>query len=290
MTGFGSARGVLAGQEVAVEVRTLNHRFLLLKPRLPPLVAALEGELEAVVREFIQRGTVHLGVSLRARAGGRPPAFSHAAAAGYVAQLRRLARELKLPFEVDLRLLTMLPGVVQEAADAGRDADGLGEELFPLVRTALAMAVRAREREGEALRRDLLRRTKTVAELVRAVERRAPAVVADYRARLHRRLDEVLAGKGVTLLATDLAREVALFADRADITEELTRLGLHLVELRRLLQGAEGLGRRLDFLLQEIHREINTIGSKAADAAIAHEVITLKSELEKLREQVQNLE
>lgn len=291
MTGFGSARGALLGQELMVEVRTLNHRFLLLKPRLPAALAAQEGELEAVVREFFQRGAVHVGVSLKARADARPPAFSRAAARGYLADLKKLARELDLPFAVDLQFLASLPGVVQVVAEPGDAGPDLTAELMPVVRRALAMAVQAREREGEALRRDLLQRRKRAEQLRAAIARRAPAVVAEYRTRLHRRLDEVLAGKGVTLGPADLAREVALFADRSDITEELTRLGLHLDEFGRLLQaGGEGLGRRLDFLLQEIHREVNTIGSKAADAAIAHDVVTLKSELEKLREQVQNLE
>ncbi len=290
MTGFGSARTESADLSARVEVRTTNHRFLSLKSRLPPQLASFEPQIEVLVREHLDRGVVHVFVQLDRKRDAAAVRLSADVASRYLVMLRRIAKELALPGDVDLRLLASLPGVVEDGAASAPDPESDFERIRPLLRKALLAAVRSREREGEHLRKDLLARSRAVSRIVDRVRRRAPAVVEEYRERLARRLTELLAGRGTSLSDTDLVKEVALFADRSDVTEEITRLQAHIVEAERLLGEGEGLGRRLDFLLQEMHREVNTIGSKSSDARMAHDVVALKSELEKMREQIQNLE
>jgi uncharacterized protein (TIGR00255 family) len=290
MTGFGSARSDAGSTSARVEVRTTNHRFLSLKSRLPPHLVSFEPQIEVLVREHMDRGVVHVFLQLEQKRLAATVSVSTDVARRYLVTLRKLAKDLALPGEVDLRLLASLPGVVADGPAGAPDPEADFERVRPLLRKALLAAVSSREREGEHLRNDLLTRSRDVARIVQRVRRRAPRVVAEYRERLARRLTELLAGRGAALSETDLVKEVALFADRSDVTEEITRLEAHIVEAERLLGEGLGLGRRLDFLLQEMHREVNTIGSKASDARMAHDVVALKSELEKMREQIQNLE
>jgi uncharacterized protein (TIGR00255 family) len=290
MTGFGSARSDTAELSARAEVRTTNHRFLSLKSRLPPHLVSFEPQIELLVREHMDRGVVHVFLQMDEKRDAAAVRLSTAVARRYVAMLRRMAKDLAIAPDIDLRLLATLPGVVEDGAAKAQNPEADFERVRPLLRKAVLAAVSSREREGEHLRKDLLARSRGVSRIVDRVRRRAPSVVADYRDRLSRRLTELLAGRGTSLSETDLVKEVALFADRSDVTEEITRLEAHIVEAERLLGEGEGLGRRLDFLLQEMHREVNTIGSKASDAKMAHDVVALKSELEKMREQIQNLE
>ncbi len=288
MTGFGAASLEEAGLALRAEVRAVNHRFLQLKQRLPAELAHLEGEVEQRVRKRIERGAVNLSVSAASEAALHPPKVDLEAARRYKHELERLGRELGLESEVDLSLLAALPGVIGGPADAGELAR---EEKLVLrvVERALDALEAMREREGAALLRDLRRGTKSIAALSAKISKRMPKVVRAHQEALHKRVAELLDGRAA-LAEGDLAREIALLAERLDVSEELSRLASHLDQLEVLLARDGPVGRQLDFLVQELLREANTVGSKCNDAPVAHLVVELKTWIERLREQAQNVE
>lgn len=288
MTGFGAAAVEKAGLSLRAEVRAVNHRYLQLKLRLPSELAFLEPEVERAVRQRVERGALTLSVAATAGAALSAPQVDVAAARVYKQKLERLARELDLPPVVDLALLAGLPGVIGADMDEGQ----LQREerlLHQAVAGALDALDEMREREGAALARDLQRSAKSIAALVRRIEKRMPQVVRAHHEALKQRVSELMDGRS-GLSDADLARELALIADRLDVTEELTRLGSHIEQLGVLLEKSGAVGRQLDFLVQEFLREANTIGSKCSDAQAAHLVVELKTWIERLREQVQNIE
>jgi uncharacterized protein (TIGR00255 family) len=269
-------------------VRAVNHKFLQLKLRLPDELAALEPEIEARVRERLERGAVNLNVSLDSAAALAPLELDLALAQRYRELLDRLNYELRLGAKLGLDDIARLPGVFHSAADSKRVAEARSV-LLAVVDAALESLAEMREREGAALAKDLASRGASIAALVARIRARMPTVVRTHQENLHRRVAELL-GPGSNLAPTDLAREIALIADRLDVTEELTRLDSHLGQLGALCAKKAPVGRQLDFLVQEFLREANTIGSKCSDAEVAHAVVELKSEIERLREQVQNVE
>jgi uncharacterized protein (TIGR00255 family) len=290
MTGFGAASVSRRDLQVRVEVRTVNHRFLAFKTRLPIVLSSREPQVEQLARGHFERGFVHIDVQCSSAAVVGAPIIDAQVAAVYARALRRLAGEIGLTEEPTLATLLSLPGVLVDPSERPGESDALFARVQELLGKALAAAVKAREREGRALLRDLQRRRRGLLKLTQRIRARAPVVVVDYRRRLASRLSELLAESAQAIAGDGVAREVALFAERADVTEELTRLEAHLVELDRLLRAGGSMGRQLDFLLQELNREVITIGAKANDAAISHEVVAMKGELEKIREQAQNLE
>lgn len=289
MTGYGTAVADTAAGRFTVEVRSVNHRFSEVAVRTPRDLAVLEDRLRAAVQRVVQRGRVELTVA-REPAGRRPRTVRADLdlAAGYVSAARELAAAMGLAGEVTLAMVAAFPDVIR-VEEAREDAEALWTALQPAVEAALAGLVAMRTAEGERLRADALRRLERLEALVAVVAGRADRVVEEWRARLRQRLREALGE--VPLDEGRLAAEVALLAERADISEELVRLRSHLGQARELVSaGAGAVGRRLEFLLQEMGRETNTIGSKAGDLEIARAVIEMKSELESLREQVQNVE
>ena len=290
MTGFGAADGDLAGGRLRLEIRTVNHRHLSVQLRLPGELGDLEGPIRERLRTHFERG--HVAVSGRWVEAPQPTdavAVDAERARALVAGLRKLGAELGLGGDVDLATVARLPDVVKVArADSAPDGAG----VMGLLDRAAQACVATREREGAALCADLSGRIDRLAALARRVAEAAPARLVRERDRLAASVKE-LAG-GVAVDAGRLAQEIAYLADRLDITEELVRFEAHLAAMREVLAGGSGGGggggRRLGFLLQELGREANTMGSKANDAAIAEAVIAMKAELEKLREQVENLE
>jgi uncharacterized protein (TIGR00255 family) len=289
MTGFGAAAGeARAGAALRVEVRSVNHRHLALKTRLPEALFALEGEVEGRVRAACERGaiTVHVTAERAGSAGGAR--LDRELVRRYRDELAALAGELGLEQELSLDALVALPGVFAEGAeDAG--ADELGPGTLALLDQALGQMVAMREREGAALEADLRKHARALAALAARIEERMPLVVSANQGNLTRRLEALLGGR-TPVAPEDLAREIALLADRLDVSEELARLRSHLAQLDGLLAGGGRIGRQLDFLVQEILREVNTIGSKCSDATVAHWVVEAKTLVERLREQVQNVE
>lgn len=296
MTGFGSASAEADGVVVRVEVRSVNHRHLQVKSRLPLDKGHLDGEVEARVKRHAERGSVTVAVEL-ARAGGeRRAQVDLAAARAWREESRRVAAELGMKDELTLAQLLDLPGVqvAPQAAESGREAeDAL---LLDTVARAAEELARMRAKEGEALRADLASHASGMAGLRERIAQRMPEAVRGLQSSLKERVAQLLSGEVVPkgsrapVADAELAREIALIADKMDVSEELARLGSHLAQLSSLLDAKEPVGRKLDFLVQEFLREANTIGSKCSDAAVAHMVVDLKTLIERLREQVQNVE
>jgi len=288
MTGFGAAEGAACGGRLRIEIRTVNHRHLVVQLKVPGELAALEADLRERLRSYLERG--HATVS--ARWAVEPP---HAAgveidaerARAVVKALRAVGKSLKVKGDVDLATIARIPEVVRVS---GGEPEVTPGEVVAILDEAAKACVKMREAEGKVLAKDLLARLDEVARKAEEVRVRAPARLVAETDRLRKNVQELAAG--VALDQGRLAQEVAHIADRLDITEELVRLGSHVEAARGALQdgSSAGVGKRLGFLLQELGRETNTIGSKANDSAIAEAVIAMKGELERMREQIENLE
>ncbi|MBI4392144.1 MAG: YicC family protein [candidate division NC10 bacterium] len=288
MTGFGRGEHTTPRAHYRVEVQALNHRFVEVRARLPRRLWRLEHQIQREVQNRFGRGRFE--VHLTERLLGDSPRTVHvdrAAARQFVAAVRALQQELALPGTLSIEALIGLRDLV--SLEEPEEEAGAGwEEIRPALEQALADLEAMREKEGAALAAELRHRLDLLERGRSTVLARAPETVSAYRARLQARVAALAAG--VSLEPGRLEQEVVLFADRADITEEGARLASHLAQFRDLLEAPGPQGRRLEFLLQEINREVNTLGSKAADAGIAAEVVAMKAELEKIREQLQNVE
>ena len=288
MTGYGSAKGVLAGQEITVELKSVNNRYLDCAVRLPRTLLFAEETVKQTVASGVNRGKVDVFVSLGASGeSGTVVTVNEELARGYTEALRRIAEEFGIDTGLNAAAIARFPDVLSVEK---KELDK--EETLSVLANVTAAAVREfnamRAREGERLRNDLLEKAAHIEELVTIVETRSPETVNEYRSRLETKLRELLADRSI-----DDARvitEAAIFADRVAVDEETVRLRSHLAQFRSMLAGGSPIGRKLDFLVQEFNRESNTIGSKCNDAELACVVVELKSEIEKIREQVQNLE
>ena len=289
MTGFGRGERQSGGIHVVADLRSVNHRYLDLKMRLPAEGVPLESDLRRVVGRYVGRGRLDLSLRIT-RENGRPAvAVDEELLRGYLKAAGSVQRRLGVPGTVDLSALLQVPGGVRIE---GRRKD-LSRAESTLVLGAAEDALQAlrgmREREGAALKRDLVRRLKTIRRHLNTIRRRADGMSRRVAERLRARIRKLAAG--VELDPGRLAQEVAYQADRADVTEEMVRLDAHLDAVERLLESPKGpVGRELDFLAQELQRETNTIHSKADDLAIGQATLAIKSEIEKIREQVQNVE
>ncbi|MDB4894227.1 MAG: hypothetical protein JWN15_489 [Firmicutes bacterium] len=288
MTGFGRGDATGAAGRIVVEIKAVNHRFSEVVFRMPRQFGALEEQARKLILAAVSRGRVDVFVTWEAPARARGVQVDKELAMAYYSTLNELGKKIGSKSELTLDTLAKLPDVLKVA-----EGEITPAELWPTFETALVQAIASlvamREREGLSLAADLTARLGRVEGLRAVVAKVAPQVAEEYRNRLTRRLDELLP-PGNAVDPQRLAQEVAIFADRSDISEELQRLGSHIAQFRETLDGGEAVGRKLDFLVQELGREVNTIGSKANDAAITIQVVEAKSELEKIREQVQNLE
>lgn len=292
MTGHGRATVERAGRRATVEIRSVNHRFLDLKLRGVPVAPAVEEQVSARVREQVERGAVTVTVHLERRGEAAAVRLDRDAARAAHGELVELARELSLPAP-DLALVLAQPGVVA-AADDLADDQAAAEAILEAAAQALGRLGTMRETEGQTLGKDLGARLDSLRDLLAGIERAAAAQPDEVRRRLGERLARLLEDTRTNLDPARLVQEVAILADRADVTEEIVRARSHLDQVRGLLGGAAaprgGVGRRLDFLVQELGREINTIGSKSSAGEISRHVVEAKAELEKIREQAQNIE
>jgi uncharacterized protein (TIGR00255 family) len=290
MTGFGEARSQQAGVAVAVEVRTINSRHFKLSYRASEGYAALEPEVEAAARECIRRGTVQLNLWVERRATADDFRINTAVLENYRRQLEEYTGRSEWNGPDDLRMLLSLPGAIEERAAGAHDPHDEWPTIEPVVREALDATAKMRGEEGVALAADLAHNGRQILERLEAVAARSPEVAAGYQARLTQRVEQALSELRVTVEPADLLREVSLFADRSDISEEVVRLRSHLQQYEAALMLPESSGRKLEFIAQEMGREINTIGSKANDAEISRLVVEIKTALERIREQIQNVE
>ncbi len=287
MTGFGAAALERDGLAVRVEVRAVNHRHLQVKSRLPGELAHLEPEIEALTRKRLSRGSITVNVDLTHIDPAAELHIDERAALRYAELARHLARRLQMAEELSLKDLLALPGVIA-SRDRPAQAAGTRVVLQGLER-ALVELEAMRGREGAGLAKDLARHAAAIERALKKIARRMPRVVREHRDELKLRVAELCDSRAMVSDA-DLAREIALLADRLDVSEELARLESHLTELRRLLDDGGSIGRQLDFLAQEFFREANTIGSKCNDSQVAHLVVDVKTHIERMREQVQNVE
>jgi uncharacterized protein (TIGR00255 family) len=290
MTGFGDARHERAEHALAAEVRTINSRHFKLTLRTTEGYGALDARIEAVVREYIRRGTVSVNVRIRHISPADDYRVNLDVLESYADQLQRLAAKRHLNEELRLELLAQLPGVVEELSADARDPEAVWPLLEPTLRAALESLTSMRLAEGAAMAADLRRQCETVEKSLNKVVERAPQVAELFRHRLQERIEEALRQFTAAIEPLDLVREVCLFADRSDISEEIVRLRSHLHQFVQAMQAPESAGRKLEFICQEMGREANTIGAKANDAEISQEVVEIKTALERIREQIQNIE
>ena len=288
MTGFGAGKAALGTEEVSVEVRSWNHKFCEVKVRLPRELSALEASISRMVKERVSRGSVEV---LIRRLGGPSSAAVPVADLGlakrYQVALSAIAQELKLSSEMNLRDIAGQPGVMR-LEEREVDAEATWPALEAALNGALEKLGQMRRAEGQALEAELQARLGRVQAIASEVRSLAPRAVEEYRQRLLQRISEL--SRGIAVDPQRIAQEVAFFAEHSDIEEEIARLNSHLQQFRALFDSPEPAGRRMEFLVQEMNREINTTGAKSQLGEISARVVAIKVELERIREQVQNVE
>lgn len=290
MTGYGQARWQGEGVAVWVEVRSVNGRNFKLSTRMPHEFGAAELDFEKRIRKQLSRGSVNLTIRLELTGARAARPINTDALAAYIRQLRSVADALSTPVTLGADALFELPGVLDTDEIAPADQEWLLARMTETLDRALAELGRMREAEGQNLRDELLRHTEAVERLVAQIEAGQADAMAQYAERLTARVNRLLAKSELTVTEGDLAREIAIYADRASIAEEAARLRSHAEQLREALDKAKPVGRRLEFLGQEMHREANTMGAKTADVALGRLVVDLQGEVGKIREQVLNVE
>ena len=295
MTGYGSGQIDADGMNVVVEIRSVNNRYLKLHTRLPDGYAALEPRIEEAVRKQMRRGAVQLNLDLRRSSSAEDYKLNVDLLKSYAKQAQQVASEITGAAEnsIDINSLLSLPGVEYDDRQRSNRAD----EAWPIVQKALVAALKdlssMRETEGTAMEKDLNDQLNDIARCADEVKKLAPGVVEAYQTRLTERLTKLLADHDVAVQPTDVLREVGVYAEKADISEEIVRLESHLVQFREIMgqtARSDGAGRKLEFLVQELLRETNTVGSKANNADIAKYVVHVKTCIERIREMVQNVE
>ena len=288
MTGYGRGSAASDGREITVELKSVNHRFLDVALRLPRRLLFLEDGIRKQLAASLSRGHVDVFLNYRnTRNDAEQVRVNTGLLAAYTAAVREANKELYLPDNFGLAEALQLPDVT-EVTEADEDQAAVQELCSQAVAAALEELIRMRELEGERLKADLEQKVRNVDDLASQIETRAPSVVTEYRDKLKERISQLLDGAEVD--ESRLAMEVAVFADRAAIDEELVRLHSHVAQMRLLFTDPEPAGKRMDFIVQEMNREFNTIGSKANDKDLTNLVLSGKTEVEKIREQIQNIE
>jgi len=288
MTGFGAAQGHCDGVEYSVEMRAVNHRYLKTSVKLPEIWASAEADIENMLRDKLQRGSIGLSVRMRLSDEKAAYAVNTGALQRYIDQLKPIKSGGDDSLTIDLATLMALPGVcnpprMDDLRDKTRD------ELMGLIDQAMAKLMEMRAREGQAVQADLLAQCDQVEASLEVIGTRSPLVVKEYHKRLTERVEGLIGAARIEIDQDYLAREVAVFADRCDINEEISRQNGHLEQFRDTCDSDEPVGRKLDFIAQEMLREANTIASKANDSEIARAVVDMKTAVDRIKEQVQNV-
>ena len=288
MTGYGRAVETVNGREFTVEIRSVNNRYLDCTVKLPRVLSFAEDTVKQAVKNTISRGKVDVYITQRSEGDADVKVtLNTAMAAGYVEAMRQMAQEFAIREDISVSLLSRMPDVFTvEKPEV--DEEQLLSDMMQVVNAALANYDAMRAKEGEALKNDLSSRGNTIRSLVSQVEEGNGQTVIDYRTRLYNKLQEVLANTAID--ESRILTEAAIFADKVAVDEETVRLRSHLEQMDSMLAAGGAMGRKLDFLLQEMNREANTIGSKCTDVRLARVVVDIKAELEKIREQTQNIE
>ena len=288
MTGYGRARMTICNRDITVELRSVNHRYLDVNVKAPRVYGFLDEAVKSKVGTIIARGKVDVFVSIDASAAGDEKIIlNRTILEGYLEALHTIRDEYGLRDDISVMSLAKMPDVFT-AEKQEADADEIKSSVLQVLEAAAADFCAMRQREGEKMREDILSRGQTILSLVGQVEERSPKAVEEYRAKLTARMNEVLAD--TTIDPQRILAEAAIYADRTAVDEETVRLRSHVQQMQQMAADSKPVGRKLDFLIQEMNREANTIGSKANDMELAKIVVDLKAEIEKIREQVQNIE
>jgi len=291
MTGYGRGEYIGESGHLSVEVKSVNSRNCNVMVKLPDALSAFESQSVAYVKSKVKRGQINVSIDLDRGelASGSKVIINRELAKDYFNQLESLRDELALTDPISLINLTNLSGVIS-IVETKEDVDQIWSSAYQALLLAVDQCVQTREIEGSAILSDMVERLESIMQLVEQIGVRSPLVMAEYRQRLRKRLNELMRDQ-VAIDESRLAAEVAIMADHCDVSEELVRLKSHISQMQNIIkESEEPVGRQLDFILQEINREVNTISSKADDFQISSDCIQLKYEIEKIREQVQNIE
>lgn len=288
MTGYGRSQKIINGRDISVEIRSVNHRYYEYSSRIPRTYSYIDEKLKALLKSSVSRGKVEISVTINNIEGKDSQiAVNKGVAEGYVTALRSISNELNLDDDLTLSKLIRIPDIfnIQKTPD---DEEQICSDVSEVTAEALERFVAMRETEGERLKNDILEKADFIIERVGMVEEQSPLTVEAYRNKLYKKLSEILADKNID--EQRIITEAAIFSEKIAVDEETVRLRSHVSQLRDILESDEAVGRKLDFIVQEINREVNTIGSKAQDLNITKIVVDMKSEIEKIREQIQNVE
>lgn len=289
MTGYGKSQKVLSGQRITVEVRSVNHRYFDCGVKVPRDYLFLESKIKSVVQSEVVRGKVEVFVSMeQAEEATCKVPINHTMAQAYLQALQEVASTYQVVLDVTASEILKFPDVMSSKTQPQIQSDFLEEAVLSVLKEALYDFSTLREGEGARMQRDMLEKVSDLEDILQKIEGKAPQVALEYQVRLQEKLEKIL--ENVSIDPQRVLTEVAIFADKVAIDEEIVRLHSHLSLLRTLLQQQEPVGRKLDFLIQEFNREMNTIGSKCNDLEMSHWVVDLKAILEKIREQAQNIE
>ncbi len=288
MTGYGSAQGTSGQIEISIELRSVNNRFLDCNIRMPRVYTAFEDAMKSLVQKYISRGKVDIFVTIDSgKADDFTISINEALADAYMDAFKKLADRYGIENDVTTLALSRQQDVLKIEKNEA-DADKLCADICAVLENALIGFNSMRTVEGEKLYNDILSRVTEIERLTAMAEERSPKTVSEYRARLEQKMKEVL--ENTEIEESRILTEAAIFADRVAINEETVRLRSHIAQLRDILNSSEPVGRKIDFLVQEFNREANTIGSKGNDTQMSRVVVDLKAEIEKIREQIQNIE
>lgn len=290
MTGFGRCETVLNGREITVEIRSVNHRYFEFSCRTPRGYGFLDDKLKSYINSKVSRGKIDVFVSVGA--SDETPAevtVNHQLVAGYLKAMKEISEAYGIENDISVVSLSRFSDIytVHKAAE---DEEQIISDVLSAVDTALESFINMREAEGQRMKADILSRANTILSIVEEIDSRSPQTVKEYEQRLLDRIKQTLADNELVIDEQRILTEVAVFADKVAVAEETVRLRSHFEQLKEFLQYDEPVGRKIDFIIQEMNREANTIGSKVQDAILAHKVVDIKSEIEKIREQVQNIE
>ena len=286
MTGHGDARHQTEGRTASVEIRTVNSRYFKLAIRGPESYARLEALIEGLIRKHIRRGTINVTLRMTRDVSGDDYRINPDVLQSYMAQVEKISPDA----QPGLGTYLQMPGVIDELADGDNQLEEDWAVVQPAVGAALKMLQDMRQAEGEAMAKDLAENCRAIDSQLAKIESKSPQIVEGFRVRLTDRLNKILAEHDVAVDATDVIREVGIYAERCDISEEIVRLRCHLEQFEIIASEQDSAGRKLEFLIQEMVRETNTIGSKCNDASVALHVVEIKTLIERMREMIQNVE
>ena len=289
MTGYGRAEAEVAGKVITVELKSVNHRFFEFSCRTTRGYAFLEEKLKSYVNSRVSRGKIDMYVSIVSCEDDAncEVMVNHSLAQGYVKALEEISEKYGVENDMTASMVGRFPDVLT-VHKAPEDEETIIEATLPVVKEAVDKFISMREVEGKRLYEDVMSRSETILGIVKIIEDRSPIIVEEYEKRLRDRIEELLGN--TTYDPQRVLTEVAIFADKVAVAEETVRLRSHISQLSAVMDTKESIGKKLDFIVQEMNREANTIGSKIQDAQLAHQVVNIKAEIEKIREQIQNIE